>query len=131
MDVSNIGSLLSGGTTTNAAGATTQTSSKDEFLKLLVAQLQNQNPLDPQKGAEFVAQLAQFASLEQSAQTNSLLTGIQAGQGSQVRSGLTTLLGRTVTAKSDTLEVGAQGPAPMSANLEAPAGSVKVLVKDS
>jgi len=38
---------------------------RDEFLKLLVVQLQNQNPLDPQKNGDFIAQLAQFSSLEE------------------------------------------------------------------
>ena len=38
---------------------------KDDFLKLLVAQLSNQDPLNPQDGAAFVAQLSQFSSLEQ------------------------------------------------------------------
>jgi flagellar hook assembly protein FlgD len=38
---------------------------KDAFLKLLVEQLKNQDPLAPQDGAAFVAQLAQFNSLEQ------------------------------------------------------------------
>ncbi len=37
----------------------------DTFLQLLVAQLRTQNPLEPQKGTEFVTQLAQFNSLEQ------------------------------------------------------------------
>ena len=39
--------------------------SKEEFLKLFVTQLKNQSPLDPLKGHEFIAQLAQFSSLEQ------------------------------------------------------------------
>jgi flagellar basal-body rod modification protein FlgD len=38
---------------------------KETFLKLLVAQIKNQNPLNPSDGAEFVAQLAQFSQLEQ------------------------------------------------------------------
>jgi flagellar basal-body rod modification protein FlgD len=39
---------------------------KNMFLQLLVAQLQNQDPLNPSDGTQFVAQLAQFQQLEQS-----------------------------------------------------------------
>jgi flagellar basal-body rod modification protein FlgD len=39
--------------------------SKDTFIKLLVAQLRNQNPLSPADGIEFVSQLSQFTELEQ------------------------------------------------------------------
>ena len=38
---------------------------KDDFLKLLVAQIRNQNPLNPADGVEFLTQLAQFSQLEQ------------------------------------------------------------------
>jgi flagellar basal-body rod modification protein FlgD len=38
---------------------------KNMFLQLLVAQLRNQDPLNPSEGTEFVAQLAQFQQLEQ------------------------------------------------------------------
>lgn len=38
--------------------------SKEMFLQLLVAQIRNQNPLNPANGTEFVAQLAQFSQLE-------------------------------------------------------------------
>ena len=37
----------------------------DAFLKLLITQLQNQNPLEPMKDTEFIAQMAQFSALEQ------------------------------------------------------------------
>jgi len=39
---------------------------KDTFLKLLVAQLKNQDPLNPADGVQFLTQLAQFSQLEQS-----------------------------------------------------------------
>lgn len=40
--------------------------SKETFLQLLVAQIKNQNPLNPQDGVEFLSQLAQFTQVEQS-----------------------------------------------------------------
>lgn len=61
MEVSSIGSS---GTQLTATGAIGQ-AGKDEFLQLLVAQLRNQDPLNPMSDTEFVTQLAQFNSLEQ------------------------------------------------------------------
>ncbi len=59
---------------TNAADtAQTPQVGTDTFLKLLVEQLKNQDPLNPQDGAAFVAQLAQFNSLEQLMSINSRL----------------------------------------------------------
>ncbi len=46
---------------------------RDEFLILLTKQLQAQNPLEPQSGSEFAAQLAQFSSLEQMASIRGLM----------------------------------------------------------
>ena len=57
-------------TSTNAPTARETGLGQDAFLQLLVTQLQHQDPTEPLKDAEFIAQLAQFSSLER-------LTGIQ------------------------------------------------------
>ena len=58
---------------TNNTGSVTQGVDQDTFLKLLVAQLKNQDPLEPQDGTQFVAQLAQFSSLDQLISINKTL----------------------------------------------------------
>jgi flagellar basal-body rod modification protein FlgD len=52
-------------TTSTVVAPSTAEQAKSQFLQLLVAQLKGQNPLDPKDGSEFIAQLAQFASLEE------------------------------------------------------------------
>jgi flagellar basal-body rod modification protein FlgD len=72
------------GADTNSANALKRDSlGKDAFLQLLVTQLQHQDPTKPQADGEFIAQLAQFSSLEQLTQINDnikALTELMAGQ---------------------------------------------------
>jgi flagellar basal-body rod modification protein FlgD len=67
--------------------------SQEEFVKLFLAQLNYQDPLEPLNNREFLAQLAQFSSLEQSRQMNENLVGLLAMNASN--QGLA-LLGKTV-----------------------------------
>ena len=60
---------------------------KDVFIKLLVAQLQNQNPMSPSDPIQFLTQLAQFTSLEQSMQMSQDLSSIRTGIDSLVKLG--------------------------------------------
>lgn len=69
--------------TTGTAGATTGTTStaqkslgQDAFLKLLVAQLQNQDPTSPTDNTAFIQQLATFSSLEQLTQIGKNVSSI-------------------------------------------------------
>lgn len=74
---------------------------KNEFLNLLVAQLNNQNPLEPQGNGEFIAQLAQFSSLEGIQQLNSsvssMMSNFQSSQALQASS----LVGRKVIVQGE------------------------------
>jgi flagellar basal-body rod modification protein FlgD len=59
------------------AGGEDPLTSKDTFLKLLVAQLQNQNPLDPSDPMQYVTQLTQFSELEQALGTRKEIESIR------------------------------------------------------
>ena len=54
---------------------------RDAFLQLLVTQMSHQNPLQPQEDGAFIAQLAQFSSLEQLTNIDSTLKGMAAALG--------------------------------------------------
>jgi flagellar basal-body rod modification protein FlgD len=58
-------------------GQSPQLANKETFLKLLVAQIKNQNPLNPADGMQFVSQLAQFSELEQVISVRSELEGLR------------------------------------------------------
>ena len=76
------------------------TGSKDEFLKLFMAQLEHQDPLDPKTGADMVAQLAQFSSVEQAQQTNQHLIDLATAQAASSSASLSSLVGRTCNAEA-------------------------------
>jgi flagellar basal-body rod modification protein FlgD len=69
-----------------------------DFLKILTSQLNNQDPLKPMDNQEFVAQIAQFATLEQSRQLNAKVDSLLSVQSSTQSIGL---LGRTVDFNQD------------------------------
>jgi flagellar basal-body rod modification protein FlgD len=84
----------------------------DEFLKLFMAQLQNQNPLDPQSGADMVSQLATFSQVEQATQTNSNLASLLAAQTSSASSGMASLVGRNCSATTGSFTLDGTGAPP-------------------
>lgn len=71
---------------------------RDQFLQLLVTQLQNQDPLDPVKNEEFIAQLAQFSTLEGIEQLNASFGDLLALQ--QLTEG-SSLLGKLITYEAE------------------------------
>jgi flagellar basal-body rod modification protein FlgD len=104
MTVSAIGAATS--PADNLYSSNTQTMGKDDFLKLLVTQLQNQDPLNPTDSTEFVSQLAQFSSLEQLSSVNDNLKLVQLFDQSINNSQAVTFVGKTVKASGSMFELG-------------------------
>jgi len=86
-------------TTTSSASSNTPTNPSgqlddDEFLQLMVTQLQDQNPLNPTNSSSYLSELAQFTSLEQ--ETNTATSTSQLASSNQTTEALS-LLGQSVT----------------------------------
>jgi flagellar basal-body rod modification protein FlgD len=75
---------------------------KDDFMKLLMEQLKNQDPMKPMEDKEFITQLAQFSSLES---IDALTEQMEALTGSQMLVQAATLIGKPATAKLTSGEV--------------------------
>lgn len=65
---------------------------KDQFLKILITQLQNQDPMQPMEDKEFIAQMAQFSSVEQLMNMSAQLTALNQSLGS-----VSGLIGKDIT----------------------------------
>jgi flagellar hook assembly protein FlgD len=87
---------LQNATFTPKKGAPSADFGQVDFMKLIIAQMRNQNPLEPQKDTDFMAQMAQFESLSQ---MKSVAQGIKAMQGVQELTGATAMLGKQVIGK--------------------------------
>jgi flagellar basal-body rod modification protein FlgD len=77
----------------------------DAFLTMLVAQMQNQDPLNPAEGTEFSTQLAQFSQLEQAMNTNTNLENLIETMSSGSETNLEGHLGKEVLASVNAIEV--------------------------
>jgi flagellar basal-body rod modification protein FlgD len=119
-------------TGTGALGnAASKSLGKDDFLKLLMAQIQYQDPMSPMSDQAFVAQLATFSGLEQQMVANQRLGELQMAQLSAGNAQLAGFIGQDVVARGDTLTLDGGPPPPISIQLEGAASAVEVTVRDS
>lgn len=84
---------------------------RDQFLKLLTNQLTHQDPLNPLDDKAFIAQMAQFSSLEQMIQVNEQLSALQMSQTAMTSAQMTGLVGKDVLARGDAVTIGQPGEA--------------------
>ena len=92
MNVTSVSSSIQGRST--ATSESTATATYNNFLKLLMAQMKNQDPTEPMKSTEYMAQLATFSQVEQTVQSNAKLDALLA---SSALSQADSVIGRTVT----------------------------------
>lgn len=88
MSIPSIGSSLPGAAAEGSQASKEATAMSDRFMKLLVAQLQNQDPLNPMDNSQMTSQMAQLSSLQQLTKITSLLEAGGAGAGAAAGSGL-------------------------------------------
>jgi flagellar basal-body rod modification protein FlgD len=131
MSVSQLSSLVGAAGSTTAAGGTSPNQlGKDAFLRLLVTQLANQNPLSPVQDQEFVAQLAQFSSLEQLETLNETMSSSLVLDQAVNNSLATNLIGKEVIVEGTTTSLGDEGGAQWQLGLGG-AASVTAVVRDA
>jgi flagellar basal-body rod modification protein FlgD len=75
---------------------------QDAFLKLMITQMENQDPLSPQENTEFIAQLAQFSSVESLDKLNNQFSGFSSSFVANQALQASSLVGRSVTVPGDT-----------------------------
>jgi flagellar basal-body rod modification protein FlgD len=98
-NVSSVSSALSSAISGSTGSSSSSFISQDTFLTLLVTQLKNQDPLNPQDSSQFVSQLANFSSLEQ-------MTTMSKNMESVLETSVTNVIGKTATVTDSTNSAG-------------------------
>ena len=132
--MSYVSSLL--GTSSSTSSTTSSTSStnslgQDAFLQLLVTQLQYQDPLDPMDDKEFVAELAQFSSLEQLTEINTGIDNLASIGETQQLMGAVNFIGKKIEATGTAVGLSDGTATPVTFTLSDDAETCLVNVMDS
>lgn len=115
-------------TTSAAAIKKKDVVNKDDFFKLLVAQLKNQDPMKPVDATTFTAQLAQFSSLEKLDNVNSTLTGLLGQQDLINKVQSAQLAGKHVVAGGDQANSFTAAGKPVELGYDLPEDASQVLI---
>jgi flagellar basal-body rod modification protein FlgD len=128
--MSQITAIDASSTATGAAtsGQRSESSGEDRFLKLLVAQMKNQDPLNPLDNAEVTSQMAQISTVSGIEKLNKSLAEMSGSFSAMQALQSASLVGRQVLIEGDSLPLNANGAGGGGLNLEAAAQSVRVNV---
>jgi len=123
--------LGTGGSALRPGGDMASALGKQDFLNLLMAQMQHQDPMEPMKDHEFVAQLATFSGLEQQMLANDRLLELQLAQISAGNAQLAGFIGQSVVARGDSITIDTGTPPPVGVQLDAAADAVDVSIRNA
>jgi flagellar basal-body rod modification protein FlgD len=129
MEISNISGQASSSVSSTAEK--NKNASKETFLRLLIAQLEHQNPLSPIQGTEFTAQLAQFSTLEQLQTMNANLDTLVAAQEQMKGLRAADLLGKNIKAQGNTVSLRQGTPPLLQYTLHADSAKVTISILDN
>ena len=103
---------------------------KDAFLKLLITQLRNQDPLNPLDQNQFLAQTAQFSALEQLQGINKGIEDLKVASAGSSLIQAASLLGKTVQVAGGDFQYAGSSPASLAFNVDGRATDVNVVILD-
>lgn len=103
---------------------------QEDFLTLLVAQLQNQDPLNPSDPTEFTAQLANYSQLEQLFNLNDSMDKLAESQNNSERISALTMIGKEVLVEGSTFSLG-EGSVEIGYRVDGVAADVQIRIQDN
>ena len=132
-DVASTGSVMTDYDigTKNPVKKKTNELGQDAFLQLMITQMKNQDPLSPQDNSEFVAQLAQFSSVQGLDKLNNSFNSFSSGFMSNQALQASSLVGRSVNVETTTSDLVKDGIVSGSVTLPASTSDLKVEIYDS
>lgn len=131
MAITDIISQTQGISTAGRATDKSYGASKDQFLKLLMAQLKNQDPLSAPDADKMAEQITQFGQLEQLINLNTSMTGLASTQAVNSKGQAVGMIGKTVEVQGNGLEVSAASKGNVGFYLPQPCETVEVQVLDT
>ena len=129
--ITTVGSATTGSGAAEAAMKQSTGMNKDDFLKLFVTQLQNQDPLNPQDGTQFIGQLAQLTQVEQAYNTNTNQQNMLNQGSNSTTLAAISLIGKQVEAPGSQVNLQPGSPASVNFSLAQAADQLTVTLKDA
>jgi len=122
--------------TTNTSSASAQMQkdlgfTSQDFMKLFIAQLQNQDPLSPQDPSQMMTQLAQMSQVEQAYNTNTNLQNLLTAQNNTTSINSVSFIGKSVKANGSSVAFDGTSAATLQYNLSGASASSTVTITDS